>query len=167
MKSDLINKLFLKDGEGTSIGAQLWGPDPINDMLKLIDADFKAIDEAEKQMNDDATKSEESMKTHEKLLEGIERDYKMMTSIDTQLQNKGLRLKKRLMNYILHLEDKILQTFSYYEFDLTPAQKAKNLYEHFIMVNPEYSSEKHSDVQVISDKDHTTGTIEVKSDTMS
>jgi len=35
------------------------------------------------------------------------------------------------------------------------------------MVNPEYSSEKHSDVKLITDADHTSGTIEVKSDTMS
>jgi len=70
----MINKLFLKEGEGTSIGKQLWGPDPINDLLKLIDEDFVVIEAGEKTMDENAVKSEEEMKIHEEMLNGIERD---------------------------------------------------------------------------------------------
>jgi len=49
------------------------------------------------------------MEFHEALLDGIQKDYKTLLLVNTELNNKSNILKKGYLKYILHLEDTILQ----------------------------------------------------------
>lgn len=54
-------------------------------------------------------KSQADMEFHEALLDGIQKDYKTLLLVNTELNNKSNILKKGYLKYILHLEDTILQ----------------------------------------------------------
>jgi len=84
--------------------------------------------------------------------------------VNKQLNSTANNLKKGYLQYILHVEDTILQLYRYIDFDLTPQiKKGSPLYEHFMLVNPEHSSEPNSKVEMgVSDK-HVSGVIEVLS----
>lgn len=85
--------------------------------------------------------------------------------VNKQLNETANNLKKGYLQYILHIEDTIIQLYRYLDFDLTPQiKKGSPLYEHFLMINPEHSSEANSKVKMgLSDK-HVSGVIEVLSD---
>lgn len=54
-------------------------------------------------------KSQTDMEFHEALLDGIQKDYKTLLLVNTELNNKANILKKGYLKYLLSLEDTILQ----------------------------------------------------------
>lgn len=82
--------------------------------------------------------------------------------MDKELNNNINILKKSLLLKIVSLEDRILELYTHIDFDLTPqVKKGTPLYSHFLMVNPEHSSEKLSKVEMKESDKHISGVIQV------
>lgn len=88
--------------------------------------------------------------------------------MNKELNNTCNIMKNSLVRRIILLEDTILSQFTQMDFDLTPQiKKGSPLYEHFIMVNPQNSSEKFSNVKMGTSEKHDSGVIEILSDPIS
>lgn len=113
MKSNLLNKHFLKTGEALSIANvfKVLGSSNV-EIINYFQKSSPKIDEKVQAIEDNCKKSEDDIEIHENLLDDIVKDYKTLLNTNTQLKGKAIILQKGFMYRILYLEDKILALFT-------------------------------------------------------
>lgn len=113
MKSNLLNKHFLKTGESLSLATCMKSMGGQNEpIIEYFQKTSSKTDDSVSIVEENCKKSDEDMQKHEALLEGIVKDYQALYFMNKQLNGRVIVLKKEYFKGMLLLEDKILQLFT-------------------------------------------------------